>query len=283
MIVDSHCHAWSYWPYEPKVPDPESKGTVEQLIWEMDHNGVEQACIVAAQIEHNPDNNDYVAAKLREYPNRLHLFADVDSVWSDTYHKLGAVERLEAAIKRWPMRGVTHYLADDDGSWLTSDQGMEWFAAIAENKLIASIACQPQHQPALRKVAEKYPTMPILCHHMSSLHSSLQPDSRPVREVLESAAMPNIHLKFSGFHYLGERGWDYPNFDTHWIYRLCYEHFGVRMCWGSDFPACLRYVMYKHSLEAFRTYCSFIPEKAKADILGATMGKLLEGSRQVRL
>lgn len=61
MIIDSHCHAWEYWPYEPPVPDPESRGRIEQLINQMDLNGVQQATIVSAQIEHNPSNNDYIA------------------------------------------------------------------------------------------------------------------------------------------------------------------------------------------------------------------------------
>src|SRR5690348_1260468 len=59
MIVDSHCHAWRTWPYEPPVPDPTSRGMVEQLLWEMDQNGVEKAVVICARIEHNPDNNDY--------------------------------------------------------------------------------------------------------------------------------------------------------------------------------------------------------------------------------
>src|SRR5215216_491670 len=40
MIVDSHCHAWRTWPYQPPVPGPTSRGTVEQLLWEMDQHGV---------------------------------------------------------------------------------------------------------------------------------------------------------------------------------------------------------------------------------------------------
>ena len=36
MVIDSHTHAWKYWPYQPPVPDPESRGRVEQLLWEMD-------------------------------------------------------------------------------------------------------------------------------------------------------------------------------------------------------------------------------------------------------
>ncbi len=95
MIVDSHCHAWTYWPYEPPVPDPESRGVVEQLIDQMDRTGVAQATIVSAQIEHNPANNDYIAASVRRFPSRLYQYADVDSFWSDTYHAPGAAKRLE--------------------------------------------------------------------------------------------------------------------------------------------------------------------------------------------
>ena len=40
MIVDAHCHAWATWPYQPPVPDPESRGRIEQLLFEMDQNGV---------------------------------------------------------------------------------------------------------------------------------------------------------------------------------------------------------------------------------------------------
>ena len=50
MIVDSHCHAWRTWPYQPPVPDPEGRGTVEQLLFEMDGAGVDRAAVVCARI-----------------------------------------------------------------------------------------------------------------------------------------------------------------------------------------------------------------------------------------
>ena len=51
MIVDSHCHAWRRWPYQPPVPDPESRGLVEQLLWEMDRHGVDRAAVVDAALK----------------------------------------------------------------------------------------------------------------------------------------------------------------------------------------------------------------------------------------
>ncbi len=60
-ILDSHCHAWRRWPYPPLVPDEDSRGTIDQLLYEMDTNGIEQALVVCAAIEDNPDNVEYVA------------------------------------------------------------------------------------------------------------------------------------------------------------------------------------------------------------------------------
>ena len=58
MIIDSHCHAWTRWPYQPPVPDDEYRGKIEQLIHEMDLNSVDQAVLVCAQIDYNPENNN---------------------------------------------------------------------------------------------------------------------------------------------------------------------------------------------------------------------------------
>src|SRR5436853_39349 len=78
MLIDSHTHAWERWPYEPAVPDPESRGRAEQLLWEMDRCGVDKAVLVCARIDHNPGNNEYVADCVRKHPDRLIQFADVD-------------------------------------------------------------------------------------------------------------------------------------------------------------------------------------------------------------
>ena len=69
MIIDCHTHAWAKWPYEPPVPDFESRGQVEQLLFEMDRCGVDKSVLVCARIEHNPDNNDYGAECVRAYPD----------------------------------------------------------------------------------------------------------------------------------------------------------------------------------------------------------------------
>ena len=151
MIIDSHCHAWRRWPYQPAVPDDESRGSIEQLLFEMDQNGVDQAVVICANIHRNPENNDYVFEGSIKYPDRIHFFPDIDSGGEgrpETYHTPGASDRLRRALDKWPLKGFNHYLLpDDDGAWLYSEEGLEFFGVAADAGLIASIACGPHHSP----------------------------------------------------------------------------------------------------------------------------------------
>lgn len=254
------------------------------LIHQMDLNGVDRATIVSAQIFQNFDNNDYVANAVRRYPDRLDQFADVDSSWSESYHTPGAAQRLEEAAERWPMKGFTHYVAgNDDAAWFDSPAGREFFQLATDLKLIASIACGPQHQPMIRKVAERFPDLTILCHHMSSLRAHGEDARKNLASVVESAALPNIHLKLSGFHYASQpdRDWEFPYEDERWMYEEAYEAFGTRMVWGSDYPVVTKAMTHRQALESFRTHCTFVSKEDRAAILGGTLSKLLEKSRTI--
>ena len=281
MIIDSHTHAWPRWPYQPPVPDDESRGKVEQLLHEMERNGVDQAVLVCARIDRNPDNNDYISECIKRYPNRLIQFADVDCSWTATYHTAGAADRLAEAADKYRLKGYTHYLkGNDDGSWFFSDEGKRFFQTTADLGLSASIAMGPHQQVPLRKLAEQFPSIPFLCHHMSGAKAGEKTPHPKLNEIFASAKIPNIYIKMSGFAYVSQVSWDYPFSDTSWIVRAIYEHFGPdRLCWGSDYPVVRSYMTYQHALEAFRTHCPFIPEADKAKILGGTLHRLLTEGR----
>jgi L-fuconolactonase len=272
VIIDSHTHAWTYWPYTPEVPDPESRGRVEQLLWEMDQAGVDRAVIVCARIEHNPANNEYAAECVQRCPDRLIQFADVDCCWNENYHRPGAAARLREAAGRYGLKGFTHYLADDF-DWFELEEGLAFFETAAELGLIASLALGPQWQPALRKLARRFPTVTFLCHHMAGVKVG---NDASLEEVLRSAEVPNISLKLSGFHYVSKTAWEYPYAETMPIVRKLHEHFGAeRLCWGSDYPVLRFSATYQQALEAFRTHCDFVPEAEKALILGGNLERLL--------
>ena len=258
------------------MPDPESRGAVDQLLWEMDQNGVEKAAVVCARIDHNPDDNDYVFAAARQHPDRLVQIADVDCSWSAEYHTPGAADRLERAVERYGLKGFTHYVrADDDGSWFLSEEGLAFLAKAAELGQVASFAIPARLQPVLREVAARFPGVPFLCHHMGGARVA---DPAALQEVLGSAALPNVHVKLSGFHYASDVAWEFPYPACRPTVRALFEAFGPeRLHWGSDYPVVRRAMTYQQSLEAVRTHCaSFIPADAMARVLGDSLHELLE-------
>jgi L-fuconolactonase len=280
VIVDSHCHAWQYWPYRPAVPDPESRALAEQLLFEMDTVGVAQAAVVCARIDHNPQNNEYVADCVRRYPERLHQLADVDCSWSETYHAPGAADRLRRAAGTYPLKGFTHYVkADDDGSWYLSEEGLAFFRVAEERRLIASLSLPARLQPVLRQVAARFPSVPFLAHHMGGARAAEEAPYPLFQEVLASAQVPNISIKLSGFHHASapDLKGEYPYPHCQRLVRGLYEHFGPdRLCWGSDYPVVRAAMTYRQSLEAVRLHCrDIIPEAEMPKVLGGNMAKLL--------
>jgi L-fuconolactonase len=281
MIIDAHCHAWRTWPYQPAVPDPTSRGSVEQLLFEMDQHGVDQAVLVAARIDQNADNNDYVAGCVRRYPDRLHQFADVDCSWTETYHTPGAAERLAASVARYGHVGFTHYVkGGDDGAWFLGEEGTAFFRMADRMRQIVSLACSPGLHPVLRQVAERFPAIPFLCHHMAGVRAGEPPPQPRLAEVLRSAAVSNIFVKLSGFHYVSAVSWEYPYADCAPVVQQLYEAFGPdRLCWGSDYPVVRKAMTYQQALEAFRRHCPFVPAEHKERILGGTLHRLLSERR----
>ena len=281
MIIDSHCHAWETWPYSQRVPDPDSRGRVEQLLYEMDLNGVDRALVVSAQIDHNPENNAYVAECVERYPDRLVQVADLDSSWSRTYRTAGADERLRTMVAQWPIAGFTHYLAkDDDGGWLTGADGRALFREAASRRLLASVSCYPHQQESIRRLADAFPAVPILCHHLGHPRASDREPQDGLKEILATARCRNVSIKVSGFSYASESTWDFPFSDVRRIVGALYEHFGPdRLLWGSDYPVVRGRMTYRQSIEVVRSHCDFIPPADRTSILGPSLERLLAGLR----
>jgi L-fuconolactonase len=279
MIVDSHCHAWRTWPYVPPVPDPTSRPAVKQLLFEMDECGVQEAVLVAARIDHNPDNNEYVAECVRRFPQRLYQFADVDCMWTPTYHTPGAADRLAEAVRSFTLRGFTHYVdADDDGAWFFSDDGRAFLSTAARLNQIVSIHLPVHLQPTLRRLAEQFPQTPFVCHHMAYPVTGQGPDGAALKEIVASAKRPNIHIKLSGFHYAAPVGWEYPHTPSTYIVRALYENYGPeRLHWGSDYPVVRWAMTYRQALEVIRTHCAdIIPPADMERVLGSSLHELLQ-------
>jgi L-fuconolactonase len=276
-ILDSHCHAWRRWPYLPAVPDETSRGTADQLLYELDANGVEQALVVCAAIDKNPDNIEYVASARHRHPARLRLVADLDCTWSSTYHAPGSAGRLRELDDRYNLTGFAHYLAEENDGWLRSDEADELFAAAAARHLIVSLGATTDWQADLRELAHRHPSVPILCQTLGGVRAEQGLDSPGLNDVLASAEVPNIYIKVAGFHYASARGWDYPWTDATAVLARIFEAFGPgRLCFGSDFPASTRFCTFQQTLSAVQEHCSFFAPQDLVLVLGGTLGRLLD-------
>ena len=284
MIIDSHCHAWGYWPYQEEndhepnqipVPNPKTWGNMDQLVHEMKKNNIDYATVVSAQIWNNNENNSYVRDSIKKY-NNLFQFIDFDSYWSETYQTTNAYERLKSICNEYNLIGITQYLGDDDAKWLFSEEGEKLFDLINNKKLIVSLSCSPKHQKSIRIVAKNFPEIPILLHHMGGMKLNLERKEND--EVLKSSMYKNIYLKFSGYNYIlgEERRWDFPYHDALKVYKEAYKWFGSKMVWGSDFPVVKYSSTYKQTLEVINKYCDFISDDDKKLILGNNLEKLLK-------
>ncbi|RZU11420.1 putative TIM-barrel fold metal-dependent hydrolase [Kribbella rubisoli] len=284
MIVDAHCHAWRSWPYDWQVPDPATRGSVEALLYELDRAEVDRAVIVSACIgagdprTDNLDNNEFVADAVAEHPDRLVQLADVDSFWSDTHHTAGAAARLTDVITRTGAVGVTHYSTGADDGWFDSPDGVEFFGRAAELGLIASLHTPPEWQPAIGRLARRYPALPILVHHQGHVPTAPDRLAEQLPLLLANAAYPNVIMKLSGFHYVVDPPYDYPYPTAMATLQQVYAAYGGdRFVWGSDFPVARRHLTYRQSLEVVRRHCPFLGDDLHA-ILGGTMQRLLEAA-----
>jgi L-fuconolactonase len=275
-ILDSHCHAWRRWPYSPLVPDEDSRGTVDQLLFEMDSNGVEQATVVCASIESNADNLDYVAFARERHPDRLHVLADLDCTWHTTYHLPGSADRLRALDDRYELAGFAHYLGDCNDGWLLSDDADALFGLAAERRFMVSLGAGPDWHADLSVLARRHPSVPVLCQSLAGVRAVDGPDSAGLRQVLASATISNIYVKVAGFHYSTELNWDYPWADAVAVLARIFDAYGPgRLCWGSDFPASKRYCTFRQSLEVVRSHCQFFTGDDLRLVLGDTLRGIL--------
>jgi predicted TIM-barrel fold metal-dependent hydrolase len=274
-IVDSHAHAWERWPYLPPVPDAGERGRVEQLVYEMEQAGVDEAVLVCARIGGNDGNVDYAVDAQRRFPGRFEVFADVDCYWHETYHAPGAADRVRRLRARYPtIGGVAHYLEPRNDGWLRSSEGHAFAEAVAEADLVLGLHLAPGWHADLRALARDVPTLRVLCHHLGGLTDT---DESAVSQVVQSSSVPNVSLKVSGLYYLQpDRSWDHPWPEAQRTLRTLWDAYGSeRLCWGSDYPVLRGAGTYRQALEAVRGACASASDRELADLMGGSLRRLL--------
>ncbi|HEU0207040.1 MAG TPA: amidohydrolase family protein [Pseudolysinimonas sp.] len=281
-VADSHCHAWEVWPYSVDVPDPSTRGSIDQLMSELDAHHVERALVVCASIgpgdETPRDNNEYVARAAAEHPNRISYVVDIDSEWSPHHHQAGAVDRVEAMLAAHPHAvGISHYLGADDDGWLRTDEAVGFFSSLSTRSLVASVSCPPSRLRDLTELAVALPDVTFLIHHMGWLRAESSTLQTDLEALLAASSFSNVYVKISGFHYASRENWNFPYLDTGPILRAIVSTFDpTRLLWGSDFPASQGKVTYRQALAAPATLLPGLTDLQLDGLMGDNLVALLD-------
>ena len=246
-VVDGHTHVWATWPYRPGVPDPQTRGSAENLLQEMDSSGVDHALVVSAEIDGAAGNNDHGASVVAQHPGRFSQLVDLDSHFGPDYHRPGSADRLRAVVDRYAPVGVSHYLA-----------------------------ARPVWGPAIRGAARRHPGVTILLNHLGTVMLHPGGLEEGLRLVVDDEALPNLVVKVSGWAYGTDRPWDYPYADRLAVVRRFHEAWGPdRLAWGSDWPSLLPHHSYRQGRELLTEHATFLNPEELDKVMGGTLARVL--------
>ncbi|MET3926962.1 amidohydrolase family protein [Devosia sp. 2618] len=283
MTIDAHTHIWERWPYQPEVPDAETRGCAEQLLFEMDQHAVEKAVVICARIGGNPDNVDYAFDAATRHPRRLIVFPDLECRWASDFRKPGAVQRLEQALGRWDFVGFTHYLdPSEDGSWLTGPEGLPFMQLASDRSLLLSLSALPHQMAAIGALAARLPNLQILLHHLAHIGDRHTNNAEDGAAIVALSGYANIHLKYSGMGNITSPQHEFPYSDMQPCWSPILAAFGAeRIVWGSDYPVSRRYMTYRQTQSMLERHSPF-PASTHQDILKDNMDRLLRGASATR-
>lgn len=244
MTIDAHLHIWratTTYP-NPSVThvSPFSDVPLELLQEYMDEYDVAGAVLVQPLFPGT--DNSYVADCAAREPDKFAAVCVVD-------HRLPeAAEQLRYWADDRGCRGIRlrPRLAGEEAWFGDPPTFPLWERAIASN-VIVSVLANPQHLPALAKLAERFPQANIIVDHFAHPDVSAGVHAPEFQTLLALARFPNVYVKATGYYYFSRER--YPWKDCWDFFHAVYDRFGAgRMIWGSDFPHVLLNSGYRRNL-----------------------------------
>ena len=240
MIVDAHCHIGET-PHYRQLP--------EDLLRQMDTNGVDRAVIVGAGRHITVDNeegNRYVAAAVRSYPERFYGFACVNPWYGER-----AVRELHRALDDGLVGLKLHpsmqgYWAHDPLAYPVVE------AAIERNVPIYVHSGTPVYSLPLQiiELAQLYPQGTFIMGHMGGADFYVDVPSSAHRRA-------NVHYETSLTCHIG--------YVDEIVARAGHE----RVLFGSDSPTS------QQAAELLKIRLAILTDAQRQDVLGANLLRLL--------
>jgi L-fuconolactonase len=277
MIVDTHVHVWEIdpprYPVGPTAPNftslPEVPATADELIADMDANGVDVTVLV--QTSWSTWDNGYIADSVARFPQRFVGHGMVDP----------QDEANNAEIARHWMedRGLVgfrfHPMYYKDEKVLTTDGNRAMWDVLAELGAVVQFHTNPPFADQIDEIARRHPNMKLLIDHMGYPHLDQGPE--PWQPIVDLAHHPNLHVKISDVK--GRSQQAFPFVDMHDYVMSLVNAFGAERClWGTGYPGDHRtkhnWLSLADELRLVREGFDFLTDSQRDRILGGTAAEV---------
>jgi predicted TIM-barrel fold metal-dependent hydrolase len=276
MIVDTHVHIWEIdpprYPVGPTAPgwksEPDEPATADELIADMDANGVDRSVIV--QTSWSTWDNGYMADSVVRFPDRFigHGMIDPQDPHNADRVRYWMQKRGLVGFRFHPMYYPQEQIL------LTAQNGPMW-EELAASGAVVQFHMRAQDAVQIAEIARRYPQVKLLLDHMG------YPDLKAAREafepIVELARFDNVHVKISDVK--GRSAEDFPFADIHPFIQWLLDAFGAeRALWGTGYPGHHRskhnWLTLADELRLVREGFSFLDDSQREQILGGTAARV---------
>jgi predicted TIM-barrel fold metal-dependent hydrolase len=245
-VIDTHMHVWASdnrrfpfaHPYDKNYQGMPAAGTVEMLVEDMDQHGCTH-CVLVQTVCHGWDNT-YLVECLKRYPTRFKGHGLIDPTDAKV------ADKLEYWTKEHGLHGMRfspmYYLNGSHGGdgWLDADETHRVWRKAEELGSVFNFFIAPKQLPALAKMAQAHPRVPVIVDHLSQVDLGAADPEPDFRLLLDMARLPNISVKVSELSSVSASR-AYPFADAFPYVKRVYEAFGPdRLLFGTGYPGAAR-------------------------------------------
>ncbi|MBT5872766.1 MAG: amidohydrolase [Candidatus Latescibacteria bacterium] len=277
MIVDTHVHVWEIdpprYPIGPTAPswtsEPDEPGTADELIEDMDDNGVDFTVLV--QTSWSTWDNGYIADSVERFPDRFVGHGLIDPQDSG---------KNAATVRYWmDDRGLVgfrfHPFYYPDQKILTLPENRPMWEELAAQNAVVQFHMRPSDADQVDEIARRYPNMKLLIDHMG--YPQVDEDPAHFRSIVELSVHGNTFVKLSDVK--GRSREAFPFRDTHAYVRQLVDAFGAeRSMWGTGYPGRHRtkhnWLNLADELRLVREGFDFLTDAQRDRILGETAAEV---------
>jgi predicted TIM-barrel fold metal-dependent hydrolase len=253
----------------------QTKHTPEMLLASLDWAGVDRAVLLQGPFY--GECNDYVAAALERYPDRLTGAAYVDPWDADGGHCM-----FDACMATGRFRIVKLEISDGSGycgfhkGARLDDERVAWLWPELERRGLALTldlgepSDSSYQTGAVGQIAQRHPDLKIVIAHLGQPRANVERDPELWQRWLEQidlGRLPNVWFDNAALPiYYEHEGYPFPGAAR--MIRLAIERIGAhKVMWGTDAPGLLSVATYKQLVTMGKLHLQFLSPEEQALVL----------------